>query len=44
MVDTHLELECTDCGKKFWYSGEKGYPETEECPGCGNPVKIPEEG
>jgi DNA-directed RNA polymerase subunit RPC12/RpoP len=44
MVQTALEAECKNCNNKFWYNGEKDYPETIECPECGSEVKIPEEG
>jgi rRNA maturation endonuclease Nob1 len=44
MVDTALELVCEACGEKFWYSGEKEYPETVDCPSCGNPVEVTEDG
>ncbi len=44
MVDTAFELVCTSCGEEFWYSGEKNYPETVDCPDCSNEVFIPEEG
>ena len=44
MVDTALEIVCKACGEKFWYSGDRSYPGTVECPGCSNDVRIPEGG
>jgi len=44
MVGTSLELECSKCGEKFWYNGEKNHPETVECPKCNRDVEIAEEG
>jgi len=43
MVDSSLELKCSNCGERFWYSGNKKYPETIECKNCSNPIKIIED-
>jgi DNA-directed RNA polymerase subunit RPC12/RpoP len=42
MIKTSLEVECNECGHKFWYNGEKKYPDTINCTKCKNPVEIPE--
>ncbi|WP_256727644.1 hypothetical protein [Candidatus Nanohalobium constans] len=44
MVETALEITCDSCSNRFWYSGEKKYPETVECSKCSKENKIPEEG
>ncbi|MFO7794209.1 MAG: hypothetical protein R6V35_04525 [Candidatus Nanohaloarchaea archaeon] len=44
MVDSSLELECSSCGNFFWYSGEKSFPDSIECPECGSSVVISEDG
>ena len=44
MVDTSLEIECSSCGNKFWYSGEKVHPQSAECPKCYSENLIPEDG
>lgn len=43
MVDTSLEISCKACGENFWYSGEKEYPDTVECPECGTDNLVPED-
>ena len=44
MVDTAVEIVCKACGEKFWYSGDRSYPGTVECPDCGTGNLIPEDG
>lgn len=43
MVETDMEVECRNCSRKFWYSGDKIFPSTVECPKCNFDTKIPEE-
>jgi len=43
VVDSSLELVCSSCGRKFWYSGDKEYPETIDCRKCGAEVQIIED-
>lgn len=44
MVDTALEIECSNCKNKYWYSGEKSNPENVECSECFTENEIPEDG
>jgi hypothetical protein len=44
MVDTSLEIECRNCNERFWYEGDKTYPEIVECLNCNRMSKIPEDG
>ena len=44
MVETALEIECANCGFKYWYEGEKQNPDKIECPNCFKNNIIPEDG
>jgi DNA-directed RNA polymerase subunit RPC12/RpoP len=44
MVDSSLEIECNNCGNKYWYNGSKQSPDSVECPDCYESNKLPEDG